>query len=42
MSDDKATFDRGSALSIFGSDRREDFMALAISLVIALVVYLVY
>jgi len=40
MSDDKPTFDRGSALSIFGSDRKEDFMALAISLVIALAVYL--
>ncbi len=35
-------FDRGSALSIFGSDRREDLMALVFSLVIALVVYLVY
>lgn len=35
-------FDRGSALSIFGSDRKEDFMALAIALVIALGVYLAY
>ena len=35
-------FDRGSALSIFGSDRREDFMALAFSLIIALGVYLAY
>lgn len=42
MSDDKPAFDRGSALSIFGSDRREDFMALAIALVIALAVYLTY
>ena len=35
-------FDRGSALSIFGSDRREDFMALVFALVIAFAVYLVY
>ena len=34
-----AKFHRGSALSIFASDRREDFMALAISLLIALGVY---
>lgn len=32
-------FHRGSALSIFGSDRREDFMALALALVIAFGVY---
>ena len=42
MSDDKPAFDRGSALSIFGSDRREDFMALAIALVIAFAVYVLY
>ena len=35
-----AKFHRGSALSIFASDRREDFMALAISMLIALGVYL--
>ena len=35
-------FDRGSALSIFGSDRREDFMALAFALIIAFGVYLAY
>ena len=35
-------FDRGSALSIFSSDRREDLMALVLALVIALFVYLVY
>ena len=35
-------FDRGSALSIFGSDRREDFMALAFALIIAFTVYFVY
>ena len=33
-------FERGSALSIFGSDRKEDFMALAFALAIALYVYL--
>ena len=38
MTDEK--FDRGSALTIFKNDRQEDFMALAISLVIALLVYL--
>ena len=32
-------FDRGSALSIFGSDRREDFMALIFALIIAFGVY---
>ncbi len=40
MSEDK--FDRGSALSIFGSDRFEDMMALVFALVIAFVVYMVY
>lgn len=38
MAEDK--FDRGSALTIFKNDRHEDFMALAISLVIALLVYM--
>jgi hypothetical protein len=32
-------FHRGSALSIFGSDRREDFMALVLALVIAFGVF---
>ncbi len=32
-------FLRGSALSIFASDRREDFMALLFALLIALGVY---
>ena len=36
---DENKFDRGSALSIFSSDRMEDFIALAISLVIAGLVY---
>ncbi len=35
-----AGFDRGSALSIFHSDRHEDFMALFFALAIALGVYL--
>ncbi|MEN8176404.1 MAG: hypothetical protein ABFS23_11615 [Pseudomonadota bacterium] len=33
-------FHRGSALSIFASDRREDFVALVCALLIALGVYL--
>ena len=33
-------FDRGSALTVFKTDRHEDFMALVLSLVIALLVYL--
>jgi len=37
MAEDK--FDRGSALTVFKSDRHEDFMALLLSLVIALLVY---
>ena len=35
-------FARGSALSIFGSDRKEDFMALAFALIIAFGVYAAY
>lgn len=31
-------YDRGSALSIFKSDRAEDFVALVLALVLALVV----
>ena len=38
MAEDK--FDRGSELTIFTSNRHEDFMALALSLLIALLVYL--
>jgi len=37
MAEDK--FDRGSALTVFKSDRHEDFMALVLSLIIALLVY---
>ena len=42
MNEDNARFDRGTSLSIFNSDRREDLMALVLALVIALVVYLAY
>jgi hypothetical protein len=35
-----AKFHRGSALSLFHSDRKEDFIALIIALAIALGVYL--
>ena len=38
MAEDK--FDRGTALTIFGTDRYEDIVALVVSLVIALLVYL--
>lgn len=34
------TFHRGSALSLFTSDRREDMVALGLALLIALLVYL--
>lgn len=36
----KEKFDRGTALSIFKSDRYEDFVALIISISVALLVYL--
>lgn len=42
MQETEKKFDRGSALSIFNSDRKEDFMALILALVIAFFVYLVY
>ena len=42
MSNEQFKFDRGSALSIFGSDRREDFMALLFALIIAFGVYFAY
>jgi hypothetical protein len=38
LAEDK--FDRGTALTIFGTDRNEDLVALILSLVIALLVYL--
>lgn len=42
MSEEKPKFERGSALSIFGSDRREDFMALVLALAVAFAVYIFY
>ena len=42
MTEEKPKYDRGSALSIFGSDRREDFMALVFALIIAFGVYIAY
>jgi len=39
MSEQQQKFDRGSALSIFGSDRKEDFIALLLALIIAFTVY---
>ena len=42
MNEKEPKFDRGSVLSIFNSDRREDLMALILALVIALVVYIAY
>jgi len=38
--EEKPKFLRGSALSIFSSDRKEDFIALACALLIALGVYI--
>lgn len=37
-----AGFDRGSALSLFGSDRVEDWLALVLALAIAFGVYISY
>jgi hypothetical protein len=42
MNEEQEKFNRGSALSIFGSDRKEDFMALVFALLITLAVYLTY
>jgi hypothetical protein len=36
----KEKFDRGTALSIFKSDRYEDIVALILSVIIALLVYI--
>ncbi len=35
------SFDRGSALSIFSSDRKEDLIALILAFILALVIYLI-
>lgn len=40
MNEEKKKFLRGSALSIFSSDRMEDLIALCFALLIALGVYL--
>lgn len=40
MTEEKPKFLRGSALSIFKSDRIEDFVALACAMLIALGVYI--
>jgi hypothetical protein len=42
MNEDTQKFDRGSVLSIFGSDRKEDMMALLIALALTLAIYLIY
>lgn len=36
----KEKFDRGTALSIFMSDRYEDFVALILAMTVALLVYI--
>ncbi len=40
--DEDSAFDRGSALSLFHSDRLEDMLALGFSMAIALFVYVNY
>ena len=42
MAEEQPKYDRGSALSIFGSDRKEDLMALVFALIIAFGVYFTY
>lgn len=42
MTEEEQKYDRGSALSIFGSDRKEDLMALLFALIIAFAVYVAY
>jgi hypothetical protein len=36
------SFDRGSALSIFGSDRKEDLIALILALILSFLIYFSY
>ena len=36
------TFERGSALSIFGSDRKEDVVALILAFFLAMAIYFIY
>jgi len=40
--DDIKTFDRGSALSIFSSDRLEDLIALVLAFILAMTIYFFY
>jgi len=40
--DEDSTFDRGSSLSLFHSDRLEDSLALLFALAVALFVYVTY
>jgi len=42
MKDNGKIIERGSTLSIFSSDRIEDFIALILALVIAFFVYITY
>jgi hypothetical protein len=42
MNDEKVKFDRGSSLSIFGSDRKEDMMALLLALLLAFAIFIAY
>ncbi|SER00299.1 hypothetical protein SAMN05421690_100574 [Nitrosomonas sp. Nm51] len=36
------TFERGSALSIFSSDRKEDVIALILAFILAMAIYFIY
>ncbi|SET37726.1 hypothetical protein SAMN05216326_12357 [Nitrosomonas marina] len=36
------TFERGSALSIFSSDRKEDLIALILAFLLAMAIYFIY
>lgn len=40
--DQIATFERGSTLSSFGSDRLEDLVALVLAFILAMVIYFIY
>jgi len=40
--DEIVTFERGSALSIFGSDRLEDLVALILAFILAMAIYFFY
>ena len=42
MNKNEFKFDRGTSLSIFTSDRIEDFLALILALIIAFSVYVAY